>query len=114
MFTATVMGYVGRDLEMIGKIGKFSIKFQQGSGEYRKWCFVDCKVIGGGIARIQEQFPKGSPIIANGRMEVEEWDDKTSGQKRSKMVFIVSDSHFVVRASEDRPAEPPAPTGDSW
>ena len=108
MFTGTIMGYIGRDIEMRGAVGNFSIKMTQGVGEYRKTVFVDCKAFAKTAERIREQFTKGTPIVANGRIEVEEWDDKTTGQKRSKQVLIVSDAHFVVRDSGERQSSPPA------
>ena len=39
---------------------------------------------------------KGSPILVSGRIEQHVWDDKTTGQKRSKTEVVVDDFNFLA------------------
>ena len=58
---------------------------------------------------------KGDPIYVSSRAEVETWDDKESGAKRSKTVFVVEDFQFLggKKNGETKPRDPdldPAPS----
>jgi single-strand DNA-binding protein len=56
--------------------------------------FIDCAAFNRGetgtLANTVEQYcRKGSQICIEGRLTLEQWDDKTTGQKRSKHKIIV-------------------------
>ena len=51
--------------------------------------FVDCEAYARLAEIIGEYCKKGKPIFVEGRLKLDQWDDKTSGQKRSKMKVIV-------------------------
>jgi single-strand DNA-binding protein len=62
--------------------------------------FIDCKVFNRGDngkkADLVEQYlHKGNQVYLEGRLHLEQWDDKTSGQKRSKHVLYVDDFQFL-------------------
>jgi single-strand DNA-binding protein len=60
------------------------------SGEKREEVtFVDCEAYARLAEIIGEYCKKGKPIFVEGRLKLDTWDDKTSGQKRSKMKVIV-------------------------
>ena len=60
------------------------------SGEKREEVtFVDCEAYARLAEVIGEYCKKGKPIFVEGRLKLDTWDDKTSGQKRSKMKVIV-------------------------
>ena len=60
------------------------------SGEKREEVtFVDCEAYARLAEIIGEYCKKGKPIFVEGRLKLDQWDDKTSGQKRSKMKVIV-------------------------
>lgn len=60
------------------------------SGEKREEVtFVDCEAYARIAEVIGEYCKKGKPIFVEGRLKLDTWDDKTSGQKRSKMKVIV-------------------------
>jgi len=72
---------------------------------------------------IAESCTKGTRVIATGQLQTEEWNDKDSGEKRSKMVLIIDDfgvslkfDHATVnraeRMSHGQPS--PAPADDPW
>lgn len=69
-------------------------------------CFVDCKLFGKSGDMFAEWFRKGSPVLLEGRLCLEQWDDKTTGQKRSKHTIFVEQFTFV---GERKKAEATAP-----
>ena len=60
------------------------------SGEKREEVtFVDCEAYARLAEVIGEYCKKGKPLFVEGRLKLDTWDDKTSGQKRSKMKVVV-------------------------
>jgi single-strand DNA-binding protein len=62
--------------------------------------FIDCKVFNRGEsgkkADLAEQYlHKGHQAYLEGHLVLEQWDDKTTGQKRSKHVLYVDDFQFL-------------------
>src|SRR6266705_2999896 len=47
--------------------------------------FVDVDVWGKQAETIGQYMTKGRPLFVEGRLKLDEWDDKESGQKRSKL-----------------------------
>ena len=75
---------------------------------------------------IAQYLRKGSPLFMEGRLKLDQWDDKTSGQKMSKLRVVLENFQFVGAprqgdgAGAGAPAVPPprplrpaspAPTG---
>jgi single-strand DNA-binding protein len=57
--------------------------------------FLDCKIWGKSAENLAQYAKKGSPLHLSGRLEQELWDDKQSGQKRSKIVVVVDEFSFI-------------------
>ena len=62
--------------------------------------FIDCKVFNRGDfgkkADVAEQYlHKGNLTYLEGHLVLEQWDDKQTGQKRSKHVLYVEDFQFL-------------------
>jgi len=56
--------------------------------------FFDIEAFGRSAENIAQYFRKGKPIFIEGRAKVDSWDDKTTGQKKSKVKFIVESWQF--------------------
>ena len=56
--------------------------------------FIDCTAFGKSAESIDRFFKKGSAILIEGKLRFEQWDDKTSGQKRSKLKVIIDQWNF--------------------
>jgi len=70
--------------------------------------FVDFTAFGKTAENINQWFSKGKPIFLVGRLRMESWTDKASGQNRSKLSVVVDSFQFVGGKEPD--AEPgPAP-----
>ncbi len=59
------------------------------SGEKREEVtFIDITLWGRVAEIVAEYCKKGRPLFVEGRLQLDTWDDKTSGQKRSKLKVI--------------------------
>jgi single-strand DNA-binding protein len=60
------------------------------------------------MAEIAAQYcHKGDPLFVSGRLHRDTWDDKQTGQKRSKLK-VIGESIQLLGARQQAPAAPPA------
>lgn len=59
---------------------------------------------------IGQYFKKGKPIIVHGSLKQESWDDKATGQKRSKLLIRANRVEFVPGGKKDK--DPDAAAAD--
>ncbi len=57
--------------------------------------FVDVTFWGRQAETIQQYLSKGRPILVEGRLQLDTWDDKESGKKRSKLRVIGESFQFI-------------------
>jgi single-strand DNA-binding protein len=80
------------------------------AGEKREeTAFVDCEAWGKTAEIIGRFFTKSKPILVEGRLKQDNWDDKDTGKKRSKLVVVVDSFDFVPDGKRDT-TEAPAGT----
>jgi single-strand DNA-binding protein len=72
--------------------------------------FVDVDVWGRQAETIGQYMSKGRPIFIEGRLKLDQWDDKESGQKRSKMKVVCESFQFLgaPKSSAEFSDQPPA------
>lgn len=71
-------------------------RYRLESGEVREEvCFVDVTFWGRQAETIGKWMKKGRPIFVEGRLQMDTWDDKATGQKRSKMRVIGVEFQFL-------------------
>ena len=58
-------------------------------------CFVDIDAFGRSAENIGKYFTKGKPILIEGRLRQDTWDDKETGKPRSKMMVVMERFEFV-------------------
>lgn len=63
--------------------------------------FVDVDAFGRTAENIGQYMRKGSPILVEGRLKMDQWDDKQTGQKRSKLKVIADFVQFLGAARGD-------------
>ena len=56
--------------------------------------FIDCTAFGKQAESIDRFFKKGSAILIEGKLRFEQWDDKQTGQKRSKIKVVIDQWNF--------------------
>ena len=100
--------------------GGMVIKFRFAVGRSRKnqqtgqWendpnpLYIDCEAFSRPDSRrdlvnlIQQYCKKGDPLFIEGRLQYDQWDDKQTGQKRSKHKIVVESVEFLGgRSGED-------------
>lgn len=75
--------------------------------------FVDVDVWGRQAETAGQYLAKGRPVFIEGRLQLDTWDDKTSGQKRSKLKVVAERVQFLgsPRQGAEISDEPPAGGG---
>lgn len=57
--------------------------------------FVDCEAWGRTAEVMKQYLAKGRPIFIEGRLKLDQWQDKQSGEKRSKLKVVVESFNFI-------------------
>jgi len=57
--------------------------------------FFNCVAFGRTAEIINQYFKKGKPIFIDGQLRWDSWEDKQSGQKRSKVEVIINNFQFI-------------------
>lgn len=57
--------------------------------------YIDCAAWGALGEMINKYARKGSGVLVSGRLRQDNWEDKTTGQKRSRLEVVVEDFNFV-------------------
>ena len=92
-------------------------KYRDGKGEMvEEVTFVDVDLWGQRGEACQEFLLKGKSVYVEGRLKFEQWDDKDTGQKRSRMKVVAERVQFpepraassARSAEQSQPAEPVA------
>lgn len=76
-------------------LSTLTVACSNGTGDYENTVFMSCKAWGKTATFINNYFKKGSKIIVSGKLEQDNWLDKDSGAKRSKLVLNVRDADFA-------------------
>ena len=122
-----LLGNLTRDPEMsylpnntpIVKIGlAVNHKYKDSSGnQQEKVCFIDCKMFGKRAESLNQYVRKGDPLLVEGRLELEQWQDREGGN-RSKHTILIETFTFMgdrsaKQAQRQQPAQPvPQPSYD--
>ena len=122
----TLLGNITRDPEVHvtpkgTTIANFGIavnrQWRDESGQQKEEVlFIDCDALGktGDIAA--KYVKKGMLVAIEGRLKFEQWDDKTTGQKRSRHKVVVENIQMLTRkeagqqdSQQDQAASQPPP-----
>jgi single-strand DNA-binding protein len=100
-----LMGNLTRDPEMVmpesaNPICKLGLavnrRYSTRDGEQREEVtFLDVDAFGRQAETISRYMSKGRPILIEGRLKMDEWEDKNTGQKRSKLKVVCENFQFV-------------------
>lgn len=77
-------------------------QFKDESGALRDdTTFVDIEAWGKQGETIAKYCTKGRPLFVEGRLKFDQWEDKTSGQKRSKLKVVLEGFQFLGSGQRD-------------
>ena len=110
-----LMGNLTRDVELRHlnsgtSVGGFGLavnrRYKDGSGQTKEdVLFVDCEAWGATAENLAKYLSKGRPVFVEGRLKLDTWQDKQSGENRSKIKVVVESFQFVdSKPEEDRPS----------
>ena len=57
--------------------------------------FVDVDVFGRTAENVGQYMRKGSPILIEGRLRLDQWDDKQTGQKRTRLRVVAENMQLL-------------------
>ncbi|MEC8929211.1 MAG: single-stranded DNA-binding protein [Verrucomicrobiota bacterium] len=100
-----LMGNLTRDPEVKYTSGGTAIA-KLGMAINRRWrgqdgqqqeetTFVDVDAFGRQAETVGQYLKKGRPIMIEGRLKYDQWDDKQTGQKRSKLGVVLERFEFL-------------------
>ncbi len=102
---AIIAGNVTRDPEMRttpsgSQVCSFAIavnrSYKDSSGAQQdQVSYLDCVAWGKSAEIISQYIKKGSQLLVSGRLEQRSWEDKNSGQRRSRTEIVVEDFSFI-------------------
>ncbi len=71
-------------------------QFKDESGATRdETTFIDIEAWGKQGELVAKYLTKGSPAMVEGRLKLDQWEDKQSGQKRSKLKVVLDNVQFL-------------------
>lgn len=107
---AIIMGNLTRDPELRttpngASVCSFSVAvnrtYRDGSGNnVDQVSFIDCSAWGKLGETVGQYAKKGSGVLVSGRLDQRTWEDKTSGQKRSRVEIVAEDFTFLPRGGQ--------------
>lgn len=111
-----LMGNLTRDVELRhttnnNAVAKFGLavnrRYSVGEGANREQreevTFVDCEAWGRTAEVIAQYLSKGRPVFIEGRLKLDQWQDKESGQNRSRLLVVVENFQFVDSRGQGGP-----------
>lgn len=80
-------------------------RFTVNGQEKSETCYVDVIAWGRQGETVSQYMTKGSPIFVEGRLQFDQWDDKETGAKRSKLQVIAEVIQFIGSRGDREGAE---------
>lgn len=115
---AIITGNITRDPELRtttngASVCSFSVAvnrtFRDSSGNQQETVsFIDCSAWGKAGEIINQFAKKGTGILVSGRLDQRSWEDKNSGQRRSRVEIVVEDFNFLGGTDRDGGSHAPA------
>lgn len=72
-----------------------------GGQEASDTCYVDIVVWGRSAANCKQFLSKGSQVLVEGRLQLDQWEDRNGGGQRSKLRVVAEQIQFMNRRRDD-------------
>jgi len=85
------------------QVANFAGGIQEGKDKNGNWInnVIDIEVWGKSADVIADRCKKGDSIMVTGNLKRQDWEDKKTGDKRSKHILAVSRFEFLPRAANN-------------
>jgi single-strand DNA-binding protein len=108
---AQVQGNLGKDPESRvtpsgTKIVTFSLAVEQGYGDSKSTGWYTIKAFGKGAEFSEKHLKKGSNVRLSGDLQIDSWDDRQTGQKRTATVILTHKVDFGESRGESKSSAP--------
>jgi len=89
----------------VAKLGlAINRKFKNAAGEYQEEVtFADVDVWGRSADFCRDYLRKGAPVYVEGRLKLDQWEDRETGQKRSKLGIVAESVQSLGTRNEGQP-----------
>ena len=81
----------------------------EGGEQKEEVTFVDVDAFGRQAETIGQYLKKGRPILIEGRLRLDQWDDKQTGQKKSRLGVVLESFQFLDSGNREGGGVPSAP-----
>jgi single-strand DNA-binding protein len=108
----TLTGRLGRDFEVRNTqsgtaVAENSLAVASGYGDKESTIWVPLTFWGKSAESAAQYLGKGRECIIKGRLDQDEWTDKNTGEKKTKMKVTVEDWGFIGPKPDGQPAQAP-------
>jgi len=69
--------------------------------------FVDVTAFGKQAEVIAQYLKKGNPLFLEGRLKLDQWDDKQTGKRQQKLCVVLESFQFLPRGEKQQAAPKP-------
>lgn len=113
--SVSISGNITRDPVLTDTVsGSFVLKFGVAVNDRRKgkdgWedyaSFIDCVMFGKRAESISKYIHKGTKVSIQGKLNQDRWNDKSTGEARSKIVVYVDEIELMSRREEPSQTTP--------
>jgi single-strand DNA-binding protein len=85
----------GQGVCRLGLATNRQFKNKQTGSLVQEVCYIDIDVWGAQAESCRQYLQKGRPVLVEGRLKQDSWDDQTSGQKRTKHSIVAERVVFL-------------------
>ncbi|MBQ4329906.1 MAG: single-stranded DNA-binding protein [Lentisphaeria bacterium] len=78
-----------------------SRRFMSNGQEQEETCFVDVVVWGKAAANCRQYLSKGSQVMVEGRLQLDSWEDRNGGGRRTKLRVVAESVQFMNRRRDE-------------
>ena len=112
-----LMGNLTRDIELKYTTGNNAVanlalavnrRYRANDVMKEETTFVDCEAWGKTAENLSKYLSKGSPVFLEGRLKLDEWQDR-DGNRRSKLRVVVESFQFIDAGGRKSTSSPAAP-----
>ncbi|MBR2626332.1 MAG: single-stranded DNA-binding protein [Lentisphaeria bacterium] len=85
-----------------------SRRFVSNGQEQEETCFVDVVVWGKVANNCRQYLSKGSQVMVEGRLQLDTWEDRNGGGRRSRLRVVAENVQFMNRRRDDAQGSAPS------
>lgn len=84
----------------------FRMAFNTRRGKKQKTCYIDCQAWGKQAEIVSTYAKKGDKLFIVGTLDLDEWTDKVTGNRRSKHIVNIDNLNFISTGRKESDQEP--------